>query len=46
MKGRHSGVGGRRWTVAALSRVVREGLTEKVKCPRNIVDNRGVRFKN
>lgn len=46
MKGRHGGVGGGRWTVAALSRVVREGLTEKVKCPRNIVDTGGIRFKN
>lgn len=46
MKERHGGVGGRRWTAAALNRVAREGLTEKVKCPRNIVGNGGIQFKN
>lgn len=39
-KERHGeGVGGRRWIAAVLDTVVREGLTEKVKCPRNIVNN-------
>lgn len=45
-KERHGeGVGGRRWTAALLDTVVREGLTEKVKCPRNTVKNGKTQFK-
>lgn len=43
---RHGGGGSRRRTAAALNRGAREGLTEKVKCPRDIVDNGGIQFKN
>lgn len=32
-------------TAAVLDTVVSEGLTEKVKCPRNIVNNGKLQFK-